>query len=197
MLGEDDRVRVHFTVHRAGGLPERLAPRRSSARSSRSRAPGTTALASELVARHGDERGRVLAARWAPRLPDSYKARRSTRRRRCDDIARFERLDDGRRGLRRRPAQRARRARRRIALSLYKMGDKVELSQAMPMLEHLGLRVIEEVPTRLLGGDGDTWVQDFGVLGPDDRPLDLEEVRRARGRHASPPCGAARRSPTR
>ena len=44
----------------------------------------------------------------------------------------------------------------------------------MPMLEDLGLRVIEEVPTRLKGGDGDTWVQDFGVLGPGDRPIDLE-----------------------
>ena len=46
----------------------------------------------------------------------------------------------------------------------------------MPTLEDLGLRVVEEVPTRLLGGDGDTWVQDFGVLGPGDRPLDLAAV---------------------
>ena len=44
------------------------------------------------------------------------------------------------------------------------------------MLEDLGLRVIEEVPTRLHGGDGETWVQDFGVLGPGDRPLDLAAV---------------------
>ena len=42
------------------------------------------------------------------------------------------------------------------------------------MLEDLGLRVIEEIPTRLRGGDGDTWVQDFGVLGPGDRPIDLQ-----------------------
>ena len=35
---------------------------------------------------------------------------------------------------------------------------------------------IEEVPTRLLGGDGETWVQDFGVLGPDGGPLDLDAV---------------------
>ena len=44
----------------------------------------------------------------------------------------------------------------------------------MPMLEDLGLRVLEEVPTRLTGGDGDTWVQDFGVLGPGDKPIDLQ-----------------------
>ena len=58
---------------------------------------------------------------------------------------------------------------------MYRVGDKVELSQAMPTLEHLGLRVVEERPTRLLGGDGALWLQDFGVLGPTDQPLDLEE----------------------
>src|SRR6478609_2676838 len=45
----------------------------------------------------------------------------------------------------------------------------------MPTLEHLGLRVVEERPTRLMGGDGALWLQDFGVLGPTDQPLDLEE----------------------
>ncbi len=64
----------------------------------------------------------------------------------------------------------------RTRVALYKTGGKVELGEAMPTLEDLGLRVVEEVPTRLLGGDGDTWVQDFGVLGPGDRPLDLAEV---------------------
>jgi glutamate dehydrogenase len=58
---------------------------------------------------------------------------------------------------------------------MYRLGGKVELSQAMPILEHLGLRVVEERPTRLLGGDGETWLQDFGVLGPTDLPLDLHE----------------------
>ena len=64
----------------------------------------------------------------------------------------------------------------RTRVALYKTGGKVELGEAMPTLEDLGLRVVEEVPTRLLGGDGNTWVQDFGVLGPGDRPLDLAEV---------------------
>ena len=100
----------------------------------------------------------------------------------------------------------------RTRVALYKTGGKVELADAMPTLEHLGLRVIEEVPTRLRGGDGDTWVQDFGVLGPDDRPLDLADGGRARGRlhrgrparrrrvrHAEPPRrrGRARLAPGR
>ena len=43
------------------------------------------------------------------------------------------------------------------------------------MLEDLGLRVIEEISTRLLG-DHEAWVQEFRVLGPDGAPLDLEAV---------------------
>ena len=43
----------------------------------------------------------------------------------------------------------------------------------MPLLEDLGLRVVEEVPTRLQGGNGETFVQSFGVMGPEGRPLPL------------------------
>ena len=84
----------------------------------------------------------------------------------------------------------------RTRVALYKSGGKVELGEAMPTLEDLGLRVVEEVPTRMLGGDGDTWVQDFGVLGPGDRPLDLAGSASA-SPTASRPSAAATRSRTR
>ena len=44
------------------------------------------------------------------------------------------------------------------------------------MLEDLGLRVIEEIPTRLRRRRGETWVQEFRVLGPDGGPLDLDDA---------------------
>ncbi|MDQ4041477.1 MAG: NAD-glutamate dehydrogenase, partial [Actinomycetota bacterium] len=123
-----------------------------------------------LVARHG-ERGGVLAARWAPRLPESYKAAVDPDAA-AEDIGCFERLFTSGQtflvGLRN--------ERDLTRIGLYRVGSKIELSQAMPMLEHLGLRVIEERPTRLVGERGETWVQDFGVLGPTDRALDLAEV---------------------
>ena len=60
-------------------------------------------------------------------------------------------------------------------VALYKRGPKVELGDALPMLEDLGLRVIEEISTRLVGED-ETWVQEFRVLGPDGEPLDLDAL---------------------
>ena len=82
-------------------------------------------------------------------------------------------------------------------MALYRKGAKVELSRATPMLEDLGLRVIEEVPSRLEHHE-ELWVQAFSVLGAAaTAPLDLERVRRPRRRVPGEPCGAVRSSRTR
>jgi glutamate dehydrogenase len=171
VLGEEDRVRVHFTVHRPDGDLPRISIRELEAEILDLSRTWDDRAREELVARHGEERGRMLAKRWNQRLPESYKAAVPPASA-ADDIAAFERLFTGGQsfhvGLRNEPAGLTR-------VGLYRIGGKVELGQAMPMLEHLGLRVVEERPTRLLGGDGETWLQDFGVLGPTDLPLDLHE----------------------
>src|SRR5919204_195724 len=170
VLGEEDRVRVHFTVHSPRGLPE-VSFRELEAEILELARTWDDRAREELVARHGEERGRVLAKRWTARLPDSYKAAVPPAAA-ADDIANFQRLFTGGAafhvGVRNELEGLTR-------IGLYRLGGKVELSQAMPILEHLGLRVVEERPTLLLGGDGETWLQDFGVLGPTDLPLDLEE----------------------
>ncbi len=171
VLGEEDRARVHFTVHRPQGHMPDVSFRELEAEILELARTWDDRAREELVARHGDERGRVLAKRWTARLPDSYKAAVPPSAA-ADDIANFERLFTGGAsfhvGVRNEPEGLTR-------IGMYRLGGKVELSQAMPILEHLGLRVVEERPTRLMGGDGQTWLQDFGVLGPTDLPLDLEE----------------------
>jgi hypothetical protein len=70
---------------------------------------------------------------------------------------------------------------------LYKVDGRVELSDFVPTLESLGLRVIEEWPTTLLGEDGDErFLHDFGVLDTDHRPIDVE----ASGRRVAECIGA-------
>ena len=50
-------------------------------------------------------------------------------------------------------------------LTLAKHGGKVALSAFLHVLEDLGLTVVEEVPTRLLGPEEDgAYLHDFGVL---------------------------------
>jgi glutamate dehydrogenase len=119
----------------------------------------------QLAALHGDERGRMLAARWAKRLPEQYKAFVAPAMG-AADIGHLERLATGGAdlvvGLANGTADPP-----RTRVSLYKRGPKVELGRATPLLEHLGLRAIEELPTRL-EGEPELWVQSFAVLGPGD-----------------------------
>ena len=172
VLGEGERVQVHFRVHDSSGLPE-VDVRELEREVVAATRTWDDELRDALVARHGEIQGRALAAEWGTRFPRYYKAS-TTPRLAVHDIGCFARLETLGEpfvvGLQNERDPRGERTR----VGLYKMGGKVELSAAMPMLEDLGLRVIEEVPTRLKGGDGDTWVQDFGVLGPGDRPIDLD-----------------------
>ena len=173
VLGEGDRVQVHFRVHASGGLPD-LDFRELEREVVAATRTWDDELRDALVARHGEPQGRALATEWGARFPRYYKASTDRRRspsttsaasRACETLGEPFVV-----GLQNEPDESGERTR----VGLYKSGGKVELSAAMPMLEDLGLRVIEEVPTRLAGGDGDTWVQDFGVLGPGDKPIDLE-----------------------
>ena len=119
-------------------------------------------------ARHDRARWR---ATWAPRFPEHYKGY-TTPELAAIDVACFARLDGGESFVvSLHPIGGARPTR----VALYKRGGKIELSHAMPMLEDLGLRVIEEISTRLQG-DEETWVQEFRVLGPGEQPLDLDDV---------------------
>src|SRR5205823_12912243 len=134
--------------------------------------PWDDRLRERLIAQHGEERGRELADRWIPRFPDSYRSSTAVYRAVLDTEA-FQRLEDSGEpfvvGLQNERAQDENLTR----LGLYRTGGKVRLSDFMPILEDLGLQVVEEVPTGLVGGDGETYLHDFGVLGADGRPLDL------------------------
>lgn len=169
MLGEGgNRVRVHFLVHSVDGLPniENAELEREVVQLART---WDDALRDALTERFGAARGRLLRSIWAGHLPEHYKGYTSPHVG-AMDIALLEQLSEqGPLVVSLQPlAQHTR-------IALYKRGPKVELGEALPMLEDLGLRVIEEISTRLTGED-ETWVQEFRVLGPDGRSLELEAV---------------------
>ena len=67
-------------------------------------------------------------------------------------------------------------------VKLYKTGGKVDLSAFMPILEALGLRAVEEIPTAILG-EGKIYIHDFGVLDARGAVLELDTLVGARGGH--------------
>jgi glutamate dehydrogenase len=169
VLGEGDRVLVHLTVHSPRGdlpyVPFRDLEREVIALTR----TWDDVVRDRLVARDGEQRGRKLAARWLPRLPEAYKAAADAETA-VHDVGCLERLatsgDSFVVSLHADPGG----GRTRVVFAT--TGGKVELARIMPVLQNLGLRVIDEVPNRI--GSGEIWLQAFGVLGPDDRPLDLD-----------------------
>lgn len=60
-------------------------------------------------------------------------------------------------------------------ITVYRSTGKLNLSEVMPLLEHLGLIVVEEVPTRLRNAE-ETFIHDFGVVTIDGSQLDVDRV---------------------
>ncbi len=61
----------------------------------------------------------------------------------------------------------------RLRLNIYRAGDIIALSDAVPVLEHFGFRVIEEMPHELGEGGALGWIHQFSVE-PADPAFDLD-----------------------
>ncbi|GAA3698523.1 NAD-glutamate dehydrogenase [Sphingomonas cynarae] len=108
-----------------------------------------------------------LALRWAGAFPQNYR-NVSTAAEAAIDIQRLAALETPEaRGVRLIPADGDPTADRQ--LKIYKLGGALALSDAVPVLENFGFRVIGELPTRLRDltiGAGDAFVHDFVVEIP-------------------------------
>ncbi len=104
-----------------------------------------------------------LALRWAAAFPQNYR-NVSTAADAAADIQRLAALDNpGSRGVRlieSAPGEDRQ-------LKIYRLGGALKLSDAVPVLENFGFRVIGELPTRLRE-DSDPFVHDFVLEANDD-----------------------------
>ncbi|WP_449448306.1 NAD-glutamate dehydrogenase [Thermomonas brevis] len=117
-------------------------------------------LRERLVARHGEEAGLKLAARFGKALPAGYIEEVSPEAA-ADDVEHLAALsgdDDLRLSL-----SRAQHKDGSLRLKLYRPLRDIPLSDALPMMENMGLRVITEHPYRIDAESGLAYIQDFEV----------------------------------
>ncbi|HVM15113.1 MAG TPA: NAD-glutamate dehydrogenase domain-containing protein [Egibacteraceae bacterium] len=116
-------------------------------------------LAAELERVHGADEGRRLAGVYAGVFPPGYTDTTPAEEA-VADIAHLERLEGVRMALRTSTDDDM-----PLRFVLYKAGAGVELSTFLPILESLGLTVVEEVPHRLARGQEaeEVTLHDFGV----------------------------------
>jgi glutamate dehydrogenase len=137
-------------------------------------------LADQLAAIYGEPKGRALGSRYARRLPDYYKSATDPRMA-LRDIEGLERVRAGEafaitlQNERRDLVAEGATPLTRLVLS--KQGGKAPLSSFLHVLEDLGLTVVEEVPTRLLGEEEDgAYLHDFGILVDGGNQADLDSM---------------------
>lgn len=117
-------------------------------------------LRERLVVRHGEQRGLTLANTYGRALPAGYIEDVSADVA-ADDVEHLAALtgpDDLRLSL-----YRAHNGTGGLRFKFYRQNDDIPLSDALPMMENMGLRVISEHPYRLNANGQTLFVQDFEV----------------------------------
>ena len=173
-LGEADPARIHFTVW-VDGHHSRGRLRRSRRR--RPRSHPDLERPAHRATRRADTEWRSPEPRIGPsRFPDYYRVSTSLEGAAEDVLALDGLARTGQAfhvGLRNETDA----GEDLTRVLLYRSDGKQPLSELVPALENMGLRVIEEVPTRLAGG-GKYFIHDFGVAGRDGQMLDLSRCQR-------------------
>jgi glutamate dehydrogenase len=128
---------------------------------------------------HGEEEARRLHARYAPAFPLGYRERFSTEQA-IGDIDAIERaLVSG--GLELALWRPFAASHMQFRFKIYQPDKPLVLSHVLPVLEHMGLRVVDEIPhsvrARIGAGTQRTVViHDFGLETFDGRAIDISDV---------------------
>ncbi|MCP3975724.1 MAG: NAD-glutamate dehydrogenase [bacterium] len=175
-LGETDTARLHFTVWIEGDQQPDVPIQALEAEVVAAAQSWEERLREALIELHGPDIGAAMVEEWAGRFPTYYQTSMPLEIA-VGDIAMLDQMaqaGDGRPvvGLQNVSGDEDRLTR----LAVYRADGKLELSAIMPTLEALGLRVVEEVPTRLKSGSSGIFIHDFGVLDTDGDLLDLDSV---------------------
>jgi glutamate dehydrogenase len=123
----------------------------------------TDDLADALNARYGADAERMFA-RVADAFPGAYQGDFSAEQA-VADLERLENLADGHLSLRLWTPPRAAPGERR--LTVYRVGQRLLLSEVLPVLQNMGVDVVDERPYEIDRiGAPPTWIYDFGVAVP-------------------------------
>ena len=161
-LSESVLVRVHFIIHIAPGTQTEHDVEQIEADIVAAIRPWRDYLHDALVEEHAEEEGNNLYRRYRKAFRADYQESYTPRQAVFDlrrirkmqqpgdiDMALFAPADASHNQLR---------------FKLFSYGQPVPLSDVLPMLENMGLKVIDEHPSKVRSPDGGViWIQDFGL----------------------------------
>ena len=130
-----------------------------------------------LIESFGEERGTRLFRRYGDAFRADYREAYSARVA-VLDVEKMERIEDG--GIEMSLYRPLEAGEGRLRFKLFRAGRPVSLSDALPMLENMGLKVEDEHPSKIKrAGAPRVWLHDFGMLhgeGPEFDPDRIDET---------------------
>ncbi|MCG3735506.1 NAD-glutamate dehydrogenase [Vibrio cincinnatiensis] len=135
-------------------------------------------LSQAIIANFGESQGLPLAKAYLSAFPRSYKESVMPGSA-VSDLEYLEALsEENRLGMLFYRPQEEQKTSKAVRLKLYHRDEPIHLSDVMPMLENLGLRVIGESPYEIRKNNGQRyWILDFSMLHKSDNDVDLREAK--------------------
>ena len=187
-LGDGDLALIRYTqyIEEEAPQPDAKALDAAIVEMVRGWAP---AVEAELIAAAGAQRATRLALTYLNAFPDGYRARTAPEEGAADILRLCDLAGDNDRGVR--ISRRDTDAPGQFRLKIYRQGALIPLSDAVPVFENFGFRVLEEMPTALTGRAG--YIHDFLVEVGSEADLDaiLARISEIENAIANVLCGVA------
>jgi glutamate dehydrogenase len=174
-LGESLLARIHFIIRTDPGDVADVDLKALEIDLSEAARTWQERLSQALNRQYGEEQGKQLLKRYQSAFPagyqDDFSAAISVR-----DVVYIEQLVDSgsvQLDLYRIPGD----SPHTVRLRLYHLQDPVPLSDVLPILENMGLRVIAERPYLVDGGDAPkAWIHDFNMVHSQPSVVDPQQI---------------------
>jgi glutamate dehydrogenase len=131
-------------------------------------------LRDALVQKHGEEKGLKLASRYGKALPAGYIEEVTPHVAAADVESAANLKDANDLGI---SLYRSRRHPENLRFKLFRYDAPITLSEALPMLENMGLKILSEHPYEMHVGDATIVIQDFDVQTAARCDFDIDQIK--------------------
>ncbi|MGB2816238.1 MAG: NAD-glutamate dehydrogenase [Burkholderiaceae bacterium] len=167
-------ARIHMTVRTTPGRIPAYDRREVERRLADAARRWEDDLRQALTDEEGEARSAQLFKRFGNSFPASYRENVSPRAA-VADVQRLDGLALG--GLALNLYRPLEAPSNRLGFKVYRAGEPVALSESLPMLEHMGVRVLSEQPYEVGPERGDPfWIHDFGLDLVGHEEIDAENI---------------------
>ncbi len=176
-LSESILARIQFIVRTPDGIARDVDPQELERQLLEATRSWTDLLRHALIDAHGEEEGNRLYRAYCDAIPLAYQEQVPARAA-VADLARIDRIARGESDLEMSLYRALEDDDTLVCFKLCRAGSGIPLSDVLPVLENMGLRVIHERPYSFVTKDGRSFsMHDFAMQRTEAGEIDLDKVR--------------------